>query len=257
MEHAVESLPTRYVQIGMRSFFFSGVFFTLSCTLKKGIPDTELAIVSPTELGGFKSAEYLAINPQGKVPALKSQVTGMNIAESDSVCRYLLSEYAAYGPSFQPDNHLSNMLSRFNDVYLNSIQMCLYKPGPPFGSYGTRKDALKEFSKQLYVIAEMMDPSGSYLCGTDVSLADATIFPTIVFADFMFPKFDHGIEQAIPEKIEAWFQRTRDTDSSFRRVYDEVRRGALDSCGHVTHHMGESVGMASAIISLILISFVA
>lgn len=181
-------------------------------------------------LGGFKSPDYLTVNPQGKVPALKSQVTGMTIAESDTVSRYLLSEYASYGPSFQPDNPLSNMMSRFNDIYLNSIQMCLYKPGPPFGSFGTRKDALREFSKQLYVIANLMDPSneGPYLCGTDVSLADATIFPTIVFAAFMFPKLDHGIDQAIPPKLEAWFQHVRDTDSAFRKVYDEVS-GSLSS----------------------------
>lgn len=195
--------------------------------MQKGIPESELAVVSPAELGGFKSPEYLAINPQGKVPALKCQATGMTIAESDTVSRYLLSEYATYGPSFQPSNPISNLMSRFNDVYLNSIQMCLYKPGPPFGSYGTRKDALKEFSKQLYVIADMMDPLGPYLCGTEVSLADATIFPTIVFAAFMFPKFDHGVEQAVPEKMEAWFRIMRDTDSSFRKVYEEVRRIAL------------------------------
>ena len=203
------------------------MYLYLYFPLQKGIPESEVAIMSPLELGGFKSTDYLGINPQGKVPAMKSQVKGMNIAESDTVSRYLLSEYVAYGPSFQPDNPMSNMMSRFNDVYLNSIQNCLYKPGPPFGSFGTRKDALKEFSKQLFVIAEMMDPLGPYLCGAEVSLADATIFPTIVFASFMFPKFDHGMETPIPEKMEAWFQRTKDTDPSFRKVYDEVRMHAL------------------------------
>lgn len=174
------------------------------------------------DLGGFKSEEYLAVNPQGKVPALKCQESGLAIAESDTVSRYLLSEFAALEPSFQPDNPKSNLMSRFNDIYINSIQGCLYKVDPPFGSFGTRRDALEEFSKQLYVIAEMMDPTGPYLCGSEVSLADATIFPTIVFAAFMFPKFDHGIERAIPEKLEAWFQRMQDTESSFRKVYDEV-----------------------------------
>mmetsp|Transcript_44535 Transcript_44535/g.128740 ORF Transcript_44535/g.128740 Transcript_44535/m.128740 type:complete len:388 (+) Transcript_44535:108-1271(+) len=189
---------------------------------KKGIPENELAIMSPMDIGGFKSDEYLAVNPQGKVPSLKCQTTGTCVAESDTVSRYLLSEYACYGASFQPSNPVSNTMARFHDIYLTSIQMCLYKPGPPFGSFGTRKDALKEYSKQLYILADMMDPNGPYLCGPEVSLADATIFPSIVFASHMFPKFDHGIVQPIPAKIESWFQNLRNTDSAFTRVYDEM-----------------------------------
>lgn len=191
--------------------------------MQKGIPESELAVMSPADLGGFKSDEFLRINPQGKVPALKCQETGMAIAESDTVGRFLLSEYAHLGPSFQPDNPISNTMARFHDIYLTSIQMCLYKPGPPFGSFGTRKDALKEFSKQLYVLAGMMDPTGPYLCGGEVSLADATIFPSVLFAVHMFPKFDHGIEQPVPEKIESWFETMKNTDPAFQKVYEEVR----------------------------------
>jgi glutathione S-transferase len=101
--------------------------------------------------------------------------------------------------------------------------MCLYKPGPPFGIYGTRKDALKEYSKQLYVIADLMDDSGPYLCGDEVSLADATVFPSVIFAAYMFPKFDSGMEQPIPAKIEKWSQTMIETDEAFKKVYDEVR----------------------------------
>ena len=191
---------------------------------QKGIPESELSVMSPVDLGGFKSDAYLAINPQGKVPALQCQDSGMSIAESDTVGRFLLSEYAHYGPSFQPNNPISNTMARFHDIYLTSIQMCLYKPNPPFGIFGTRKDALKEYSKQLFVLAGMMDAEGPYLCGKEVSLADATIFPSIVFAVHMFPKFDHGIEQPIPEQIESWFQTMLTSDPAFEKVYNEVRR---------------------------------
>ena len=78
------------------------------------------------------------------------------------------------------------------------------KPGPPFGIFGTRKDALKEYSKQLDVIASFIDGQGPYLCGEEVSLADATLFPSIVFAAHMFPKFDHSLDKPIPDKIENW-----------------------------------------------------
>jgi glutathione S-transferase len=202
---------------------------------KKGIPESECKILSPTKLGGFKSEEYLKINPQGKVPSLKCLDTGRSIAESDTVCRYLLHRYAHVGPSFQPDDPLSNEIARFHDVYLATIQSCLYRPAPPFGNFGTRKDALREYSKQLFVIADLIDGlAGPYLCGDQVSLADATLFPSVVFASHMFPKFmgnpglfDDGDDvnnnrPPIPSKIEDWFQRMIDTDSAFQKVYEEV-----------------------------------
>ena len=178
------------------------------------------------DVGGFRSEEYLSINPQGKIPSLKCQTTGQSFAESDTVCRYLLSTYSDLGPTFQPDNPLSNEIARFHDIYLTTIQSCLYKAVPPFGTFGTRKDALKEYSKQLYVISDLMDDQGPYLCGEEVSLADASVFPSVVFASYMFPKFYQPElfmeDQPIPKKIEDWYQRMIDTDSAFQKVYEEV-----------------------------------
>jgi glutathione S-transferase len=190
---------------------------------KKGIPAAECCVMSPAEVGGFKSEDYLAISPQGKVPSLKCLESGLCLAESDTVCRYLMSHYAYTGPSFQPDNARSNEIARFHDMYLTTIQSCLYRAVPPFGSFGDRKDALKEYSKQLYIISELMDENGPYLCGKEVSLADATVFPSIVFASFMYPKFQEGmVDQPIPRKIEEWYKRMIDTDSAFQRVHEEV-----------------------------------
>ena len=183
-----------------------------------------MTVSSPSEIGGLKSDEYLKINPQSKVPALKNQITGLCIAESDTVSRYLLSEYAHVGPSFDPNNPVANMIARIHDVYLSPIQTCLYKPGPPFGIYGTRKDALAEYSRQLGIIANnYMVDGGSYLCGNEVTIADATLFPSMVFASRFFPKFDSGLDQPIPSKIEAWFQSLIENDPAFKKVYDEVR----------------------------------
>lgn len=194
------------------------------------------------DLGGFKSEAYRKISPQGKVPALaiRSHVdanadtdarNSLTVAESDTVARYLLKTYAAYGPSFQPDLPLSNEIARFHDMYLTTIQGCLYKASPPFGTFGNRKKALQEYSDQLYVISDnfMKNEQGRYLCGEEVSLADATLFPSIVFAAHMFPKFDDGHDDdalfsraPIPPKVDAWFRRMVDTDSAFQKVYNEV-----------------------------------
>lgn len=191
---------------------------------KKELDETEVRIVPHTDIGGLKSAEFLSLNPQGKIPVLHCPELGFSIPESDTISRYLLTKYADKGPSFLPDDHQSNLLSRFHDFYLTTIQGCLYKDRPPFGIFATRSDALAEFRKQLGVLDDLLmeqQQQQQYLCGSEVSLADATIFPTMVFAKHMLPKF--GFPSALPSKIDAWFENLKLSDPVFQRVYDEVR----------------------------------
>jgi glutathione S-transferase len=188
---------------------------------KKQIED--VAIVAPTELGGLKSNEYLKRNPQGKMPLLTCHESGLNVAESDTIARYLLSEYKSKGPSFEPDNPRSNLIARLHDFYLTTIQGCLYKPAPPFGTFGTRKDAIADVVKQLQIINDLVIDEGLYLCGEHVSLADATLFPTTVFAAHMLPKF--GVEPALPAKLAKWYEQVAVQDADFTKVQQEIMSG--------------------------------
>jgi glutathione S-transferase len=188
---------------------------------KKKLDESDVSIVTPMELGGLKSEAYLKINPQGKMPTLQCTESGLSIPESDSISRYLISQYADMEPSFLPDNPKSNILCRFHDLYLSSIQGSLYKDRPPFSVYGSRKDALNEFCRQLQILDSLIDSNGPFLCGEDVSLADAAIFPTMVFATFMLPKFD--LSHAIPSKLITWFQGLKENDDVFKRIFNEVR----------------------------------
>jgi glutathione S-transferase len=94
---------------------------------KKELDESEVSIVTPMEIGGLRSEEFLSKNPQGKMPTMCCAESGFNIPESDTICRYLLSTYADKGPSFQPDDCKSNLLSRIHDMYLTTIQGVLYK----------------------------------------------------------------------------------------------------------------------------------
>lgn len=79
---------------------------------KKGLED-KVKLVSPMEIGGLRSEEYLKLNPQAKMPALGlNEDVYSSIAESDTIARYLLSKYADQGPSFQIDCPKSNYLAR-------------------------------------------------------------------------------------------------------------------------------------------------
>eukprot|EP00522_Entomoneis_paludosa_P013132 CAMPEP_0172452528 /NCGR_PEP_ID=MMETSP1065-20121228/10159_1 /TAXON_ID=265537 /ORGANISM="Amphiprora paludosa, Strain CCMP125" /LENGTH=372 /DNA_ID=CAMNT_0013204595 /DNA_START=324 /DNA_END=1442 /DNA_ORIENTATION=+ len=189
---------------------------------KKELTSQDVAIVYPTEIGGLGSEEYLKINPQGKMPAMVCQDTGLNLAESDTIARYVMSKHANAGPSFQPENPKSNLISRLHDIYLTTIQGCLYKAEGPFGIYGTRKEAVKEFSRQLNVIEDQIDEQndGIYLCGAEVSLADATLFPTCVSVSYIMPKFD--VNPPLPPKMTRWFNTVRAQDPAFTKVYDEM-----------------------------------
>ena len=189
---------------------------------KKGLLENDVKIVSPMEIGGLKCAEYLAMNPQAKMPLLKVEDSGMCIPESDTICRYLISQYADRGPSFQLEDVKSNLIARFHDIYLSPLQGCMYKATPPFAQYGMRKDALEEFRSQMKIIDDMIDNNrdGIYLRGKDVSLADVTLFPTMVFAKYMLPKFDE--KEPLPPRINAWFDNMVAQDLDFRRVHDEV-----------------------------------
>mmetsp|Transcript_14121 Transcript_14121/g.30893 ORF Transcript_14121/g.30893 Transcript_14121/m.30893 type:complete len:383 (-) Transcript_14121:1421-2569(-) len=191
---------------------------------KKQIPQEEVTVASPMDLGGLKSPEYRALNPQGKMPLLSID-GGVSIPESDTICRYLLHTYADSGPDFLPNDPKSNLIARLHDMYITTIQGALYKPAPPFGIYGTRSDALNEMQKQLKIIDDLIDDDvdGNYLCGSEVSLADASLFPTMVFIDDMFPKF--GIEDGIPSKLAKWFNGVREKDADFAKVYDEITGG--------------------------------
>jgi diadenosine tetraphosphate (Ap4A) HIT family hydrolase/glutathione S-transferase len=189
----------------------------------------EIAVQPPSVLGGLQSDLYRSCNPEGKMPLFicndsTEEDDLVNIFESDTIARYLLQEYRQVPPSFQPENPRSNLMARIHDMYLTTIQGCLYKAKPPFGPFYTRQDAIQEFVRQLHILANLMAPSATndlYLCGSEVSLADATIFPTILFASHMLPKFD----LAVPEKLQLWFERISVHDPDFAKVRQEMEQG--------------------------------
>ena len=199
------------------------------------IPKEEVELVSPMALGGLKSDAFLSLNPAGLMPCLKIQkpdnTYGISaLSESDTIARYLLSEYASTGPSFLLDHPLSNQITRWHDMYLTTIQGAMYKTSErlPFGNYADRKSALSAYRKNLAVIESFMgDETGMYLCGSEVSLADATLFPSMVFASYMPPKFDDSVA-ALPPKLAKWYENLKSNDEVFATVYAEIQ-GVLEN----------------------------
>ena len=212
---------------------------------KRGLEEL-VHIKSPRELGGLNSPDYLALNPQGKMPLLVEADTGLTVWESDAICRHLLDKHATdgTGPSLLPSDlsarTRSNMIVRLHDAYIGPIQGCLYKPAPPFGAFGSRSAAIRELISQLAVAEDLCDADGPYLTGAEFSLADAALFPTLVFVVDMLQKFDesfvHGGEaptsaprdaaaEALGPKLLAYWAHMTTKDAEAMRVLEEIRSG--------------------------------
>ena len=213
---------------------------------KRGLEDL-VSIKSPGELGGLRSEQYLSLSPQGKMPLLVDEASGLPVFESDAICRHLLDKHAGTGsatslvPSDLTARTRSDMIVRLHDGYIGPIQGCLYKPAPPFGSFGTRAAAIDELISQLKVAEDLCDANGPYLTGPEPSLADATLFPTLVFIVDMLQKFDEGFVHgndgrppsaprdaaagALGPKLLAYWAHMTTKDAEAMRIVDEIRGG--------------------------------
>ena len=126
----------------------------LELARSKGIIGSHLEIQKPDDFGGLKSAQYLALNPQGKMPLLITNDDDV-IIESDCIARYIIAKYNEFKPTFiLPNLHeeaLSNQICRIHDIYITSIQGCMYKAsGTMFSIFCTdRKAAMKVFTLPL------------------------------------------------------------------------------------------------------------
>lgn len=207
--------------------------------LYKLVPESEVAVVSPAELGGLKSEAYLAANPQGKMPLL-TLGTGESIPESDTIARYLCARFAERGPALQPAEPLaaarSDRICRLHDIYLAPVQTAMYKVAgsggsqafPPFGGFGSRAAALDELVRQLRVLETYADEGGPYLLGAEPTLADCTVWPSAVFWAHMLPKFGLEVLALFGPRLEAWMGQMARADAVGARVHAEITAGLAE-----------------------------
>jgi len=190
----------------------------------------KVEIKKPSELGGLKSPEYMALNPQGKMPLMV--VNGdFSLYESDTIARYLLEAFPE-GPSFKPlespeARALDDLIARVHDVYIVSLQSCMYRAVPPFGAFQSRLEALSELKKQVKVIEGLVDENGPFLTGRDIALSDASLFPTMIFMKESLPRFVESSqwneEDVFGPKLRRWWQHmTSGAVPAASRILDEI-----------------------------------
>ncbi len=70
-----------------------------------------------------------------------------------------------------------------------------------------------------------MDESGPYIAGKELSLADATVFPTLIFVEKMMPFFEENgtngwvQEKVFGKKLNTWFEWIKTNDEVLVCMY--------------------------------------
>ena len=96
-----------------------------------------------------------------------------------------------------------------------------------------RADKLKRLAFQLNVLSSII--KGPYVSGNDMGLADAALFPTLTFCNFMLPEI-FGWKQAFTgSKLQAyWDFMQSDADASqVRRHTQTIRWGLCILAAHI------------------------
>jgi glutathione S-transferase len=170
----------------------------------KGL-EAQVQVASPADLGGLKSAEYLALNPQGKMPLLVLP-DGRALPESEVIVGYLLDVFSSVGPSLVPPTPgaraTAALATRLHDTYLGPLQGAMYKEMEA----AQRAAQLSELARQLAVLEAALDAGGPYVAGAALSSADAALFPTFVFYTCMLPQHFgwRGIFEGKPRLARWW-----------------------------------------------------
>lgn len=148
--------------------------------------------------------EYLAINPNGKIPAIVDHDAGITVFESGAILTYLAEKTGKLLPT-EPK-------ARYQTLQWLFFQVA--GVGPMFGqlSFFTHfapekvPYALERYGKETYRIYGVMDKrleSNEYIAGDFYSIADIAIFPWVGAYEFMGTSLDEY------PNLKRWFTTTQ------------------------------------------------
>lgn len=134
--------------------------------------------------GDQSSPEYLAINPNSKIPAIIDQDTGITVFESGAILIYLAEKAGKLLPTTQKE--------RFQVLEWLMLQMGSI--GPMFGQLNHFKKfasetipyAIERYEKEtlrLYGVLDKQLAQNEFICG-DYSIADVATFPWVAIYKF-------------------------------------------------------------------------
>ena len=133
--------------------------------------------------GEHKSEDYLAINPYGKIPALKDG--DFTLAESNAIARYLAVRENS--PLYGPDLQARAKIDQWMDFIVNQVRSNVGKVqfnrvvAKMFGREGNMAIAEEGVAGVMQNLAfvEAQFETSQYLCGDDMTLADIVLIASL------------------------------------------------------------------------------
>ncbi len=181
-------------------------------------------------LGEQKSAAFLAINPEGKIPVLLDE--GQVFTESMAILHYLANKYQSSlwpkSPALQSQTlkWLFWLSGRWNSAAMPFAHRRVVLPAWGFPDV---EDVSSDVQAEFNNLAGQLDVQLSdkaFLCGDDVTLADLACGSYLIFQEqARIPIEEH-------DSLYRWFGRLkefswwRDTESSLNESLSEFTQGA-------------------------------
>lgn len=173
--------------------------------------------------GEQRHPEYLAINPNGKIPALVDHGEGITVFESGAILSYLSSHYGALHPA---DRHEQWQVQQWLHFQIGGI-------GPMLGQlwwfrHGSRTDnreAIERYTKEahrLYGVVDRRLAESTYLALDQYTIADIAAFPWLHTHDEL------GLDIREYRHVVRWLDRIAERPA-VQRGMAVLRRPTADS----------------------------
>ena len=183
-----------------------------------------IEIVAPPA-AGIKSAEYLALNPMGKIPVLLLD-DGVSIPESETIVEYL--EDAFPDPSLRPHGPEAaarvRLIARVAELYVMSPLSALYPHLDPARRDEAAVDAAVARLESGISYLETFMAQGPYAAGEKFTTADGQVTPTVFYLNAILSRLDRLEVMSRHERLSAYV-RTIKTDPVLAKVMGEMAEG--------------------------------
>ncbi|MEQ1803083.1 MAG: glutathione S-transferase family protein [Gammaproteobacteria bacterium] len=177
--------------------------------------------------GNIKSAEYLALNPIGKMPTL--DVDGKGIGESTIICDYLEDVFPQKPglPKDPIDRARSRLIARIVDLYIaHAVSPLFRQVNPATRDAAVVETAAKEIIKTFGYVEHAMS-SGPFCVGATPTLGDCALGTSTRMMKVMLAAGNFGIVDP--------------TDSGRLATWWKAMEAHPD-CGPILNAYGEAFG---------------
>jgi glutathione S-transferase len=168
--------------------------------------------MAPIPGGQLSSPEYAQINPLGKTPTLDAD--GVIIPESEVINEYLEDKFPT--PPLLPKSPEGRakvrIMTRFHDLYLEPPLRALFgQMNPKTRDEKVVTEKVTDFKNRLGQLEKLI-ADGGFACGSDFTLADCALVPTMFFVTNLMPAFGVKPLEGHP-KIAAWWTHVQSRPS--------------------------------------------